>query len=191
MFMHFGLLISLFCAACVGGTEQQPDNTPQWPITDDGALNVYGELIDVRNVAKESVYPINSDYLYNESLPSEVAKLKCAVGVKEMRGVEKMACSQVCGVYVASTAPIKAPGWSDLGKSFNVANESGTKSVEYSLYRYKIETPMQSGRSNFRFSRLTEIGHRIAVRPRMQSTLKMFEPTTLPIATSTLPCNAP
>ncbi|MBR4851906.1 MAG: exo-alpha-sialidase [Tidjanibacter sp.] len=143
MFMHFGLLISLFCAACVGGTEQQPDNTPQWPITDDGVLNVYGELIDVRNVAKESVYPINSDYLYNESLPSEVAKLKCAVSVMEMRGVEKIACSQVCGVYVAFTEPINAPGWTDLGKTFVVANESGTKRMQYSLYRYKIDKPMQ------------------------------------------------
>lgn len=143
MFMHFGLLISLFCAACVGGTEQQPDNNTQLPISDDGALNVYGELIDVRNVAKDSVYPINDVYTYNESLPAEVAKLKCAVGVKEMRGVEKIACSKACGVYVASTAPIKAPGWNDLNVDFTVSDESGAKSVAYSLYRYKIETPMQ------------------------------------------------
>lgn len=140
--MQLGILLSLFCAACSGGTEQ-PDSTFQLPISNDGAINVYGELIDVRSVASESVYPINDLYTYDESLPTEVSKLKCAVSVKEMRGVEKIACSQVCGVYIASTEPVKAVGWSDLGKSFTVSDNTNNKSVEYFLYRFKIDKPMQ------------------------------------------------
>lgn len=139
--MHFGLLISLFCAACSGGTEQPDNNKPFLPISDDGVVNVYGELIDVRSVEKDSVYPINDVYTYDESLPTEVSKLKCAVSVKELRGVEKVACSQVCGVYVGSTEPISGVGWTDLGKSFTVSG--GGKSVEYALYRYKIDKPME------------------------------------------------
>lgn len=143
--MHFGLLTLLFCAACSGGSEQ-PDNKPSTalPISQDGAINVYGELIDVREVAAGDtdtyVYPINEIYYFDESLPTELGKLKCAVSVKELKGVEKFACSEMCGVYVASTAPIKAVGWTDQNKDFTVSN-GGDKSVKYSLYRYKITTP--------------------------------------------------
>ena len=86
--MHFGLLTLLFCAACSGGSEQ-PDNKPSTalPISQDGAINVYGELIDVREVAAGDtdtyVYPINEIYYFDESLPTELGKLKCAVSVKE------------------------------------------------------------------------------------------------------------
>jgi hypothetical protein len=131
----------LFCAACSGGTEQPDNNKPFLPISDDGVVNVYGELIDVRSVEKDSVYPINDVYTYDESLPTEVSKLKCAVSVKELRGVEKIACSQACGVYVGSTEPISGVGWTDLGKSFTVSGDG--KSVEYALYRYKIDKPME------------------------------------------------
>ena len=41
------------------------------------------------------------------------------------------------------------------------------------------------------FSLLVAIGNSIAVTPRMPSTLKILEPTTLPMATSELPETAP
>lgn len=135
------LLISLLCAACAGGTEDNGVTIGGPSITSDGVVNVCGELIDIRDVASESVYPINEDYNYDSSLPSELSKLKCAVSVKEMRGVERFACSETRGIYVGSTAPLVGVGWSDTGKRFSVSNESGSKSVEYTLYRYKISEP--------------------------------------------------
>ena len=54
-----------------------------------------------------------------------------------------------------------------------------------------IEMPMQRGISNFMFSLLMAMGKNRAVTPRMPNMLNMFEPTTLPIATSALPFNAP
>ena len=45
--------------------------------------------------------------------------------------------------------------------------------------------------SNLRFSLQNITGKNIAVRPRIPNTLKMFEPTILPIATSAFPFNAP
>ena len=53
------------------------------------------------------------------------------------------------------------------------------------------ETPIHRGISNFMFSLLMAMGKNRAVTPRMANTLKMFEPTTLPMATSALPFNAP
>lgn len=135
------LLISMLCAACAGGTEPDGGTTESLAITSDGVMNVCGELIDVRSVADESVYPINDYYYFNSSLPEEVSGLKCAVSVKEMQGVERFGCSLTGAVYVGSTAPLEGVGWSDTGKRFTVSNESGSKSVEYALYRYKLTTP--------------------------------------------------
>ena len=55
----------------------------------------------------------------------------------------------------------------------------------------KTEIPIQKGMSNLRFSLQKVIGKNMAVNPRMPNTLKMFEPTILPIATSEFPFNAP
>lgn len=137
--MRLCLILSLLCAACAGGTGDGGEVTEAVDITTDGAVNVCGELIDIRSVSSETVFPINENYSYNSSLPEELAPLKCAVSVMEMRGVERFACSTTCGVYVASTEPIEAVGWNDTGKRFTVGNESGSKSLEYMLYRYKIE----------------------------------------------------
>ncbi len=139
--MRLCLLISLLCAACGGGTEDNGGTVGGPEVTSDGALNVCGELIDIRDVAKDSVFPICDTYHYNESLPTELSQLKCAVSVKEMRGVERFACSETRGVYLGTTAPIEAVGWSDTGKRFTVTNGEGGLDIEYMLYRYKINEP--------------------------------------------------
>ena len=60
------------------------------------------------------------------------------------------------------------------------------KKLNTSTVRSK-DTPMHTGISKRMFSLLTAIGKNTAVRPRIPSTLNMFEPTTFPIATSALP----
>ena len=55
----------------------------------------------------------------------------------------------------------------------------------------RIDTPIHKGSSNFRFLRSTAMGKNSAVSPKMLNTLKMLDPTTLPIATSELPLRAP
>ena len=57
--------------------------------------------------------------------------------------------------------------------------------------RKSIVTNKVSGMSRFRLSAVMETGRSSAVRPRMNRTLKMFEPSTLPTATSALPSHAP
>ncbi len=52
-------------------------------------------------------------------------------------------------------------------------------------------TPMLIGMSRFMLLFVIFIGQIIAVTPRMNKTLKMFEPTTFPTAMSALPCSAP
>ena len=54
-----------------------------------------------------------------------------------------------------------------------------------------IETHMHSGISNRIFSLSTAMGNKAAVRPNIPNTLNILEPTTLPIATSAFPSNAP
>ena len=53
------------------------------------------------------------------------------------------------------------------------------------------ERKMQRGMSNFRFALSILIGKHIAVAPRIPRTLKIFDPTTFPRATSELPRTAP
>lgn len=138
--MRLCLLISMLCAACVGGTGDDGGATESLAITSDGAVNVCGELIDVRSVATESVFPINDVYHYNASLPKELSGLKCAVSIRENLGVTRFGCSMHGGVYVASTVPIEGVGWSDTGKEFTVGNDDGSKSISYRLYRYTFDS---------------------------------------------------
>ena len=55
----------------------------------------------------------------------------------------------------------------------------------------RTDTAIHTGISNLMFSFVTTIGKKMAVMPRMPNILNIFEPTTLPMATSALPCNAP
>ena len=63
---------------------------------------------------------------------------------------------------------------------------------KFNAKRVRItETPIQNGISKVMFLRSIAIGKQMAVRPRIPKTLKILEPTTLPIATSALPFSAP
>ena len=53
------------------------------------------------------------------------------------------------------------------------------------------ETARVTGMSRLRFSSVMDTGSITAVIPRMKRALNMFEPITLPIAISALPCMAP
>ena len=55
----------------------------------------------------------------------------------------------------------------------------------------RTDTPMHRGISNFIFFLSIATGKKTAVSPRIPSTLKILEPTTLPMATSALPLRAP